>query len=65
MQTGELHITDVYQSQFTGQLILTVSTAVTDDRDEITGIIGADIQIEQLLRQAEAIEDVVDSDSDE
>lgn len=65
MQTGELHITDVYQSQFTGQLILTVSTAVTDDNDEITGVIGADIQIEQLLRQAEAIEDVVDSDSEE
>lgn len=65
MQTGELHITDVYQSQFTGQLILTVSTAVTDEHDNITGIIGADIQIEQLLRRADAIEDDVAQDEDE
>ena len=65
MQTGELHITDLYQSQFTGKLILTVSTAVTDENDEITGIIGADIQLEQLLRRAEAIEADVITDEDE
>lgn len=59
MKNGELHITDVYQSHFTGQLILTVSAAVTDDNDNITGVIGADIQMEQLLRRADALEEVV------
>jgi len=52
MQSGDLHIMDVYQSQFTGKLVITVSCAVTDENDKIVGVIGADIQLEQLLKQA-------------
>ncbi|GHU95202.1 histone-lysine N-methyltransferase [Deltaproteobacteria bacterium] len=55
MQTGDLHIMDVYQSQFTGKLIITVSCAVTDDNDRIVGVLGVDIQLEQLLRRANAL----------
>ena len=56
-KTGRLHITNVYQSHFTGQLILTVSTPMTDEHDEITGIIGADIQLEEILRRGESLAD--------
>ncbi|MBQ7738187.1 MAG: histone-lysine N-methyltransferase [Desulfovibrionaceae bacterium] len=55
MQTGDLHIMDVYQSQFTGKLIITVSCAVTDPNDTIVGILGCDIQIEHLLKRAAAL----------
>ena len=54
-KTGRLHITNVYQSAFTGQLILTVSTPMTNSEDEITGIIGADIQLEEILRRGESL----------
>ncbi|SHN68509.1 triose-phosphate isomerase [Desulfovibrio litoralis] len=58
-QTGKLHITDVYQSHFTRQLILTVSTPIIDENDNVVGVIGADIQMEQLLKRAEALEEEV------
>lgn len=51
VQTGKLHITNLYTSHFTGQLILTVSAPVTDGDDNITGVIGADIMLEQLLQR--------------
>ena len=55
MQTGDLHIMDVYQSHFTGKLIITVSCAITDDNDKIIGVLGVDIQLEQLLKRAQAL----------
>ncbi len=57
MKTGKLHVTDVYQSHFTDKLILTVSTVVTDKNDEITGVIAADIQLEELLQRAEVLKE--------
>lgn len=57
MKTGDLHIMDVYQSQFTRQLIITVSCAVTNAEDRIVGVVGADIQLEQLFRRAQDIKD--------
>lgn len=61
-QTGELHVTDLYQSQFTGKLILTVSAPVTDENDEIMGIVGADIQLEELLNRKAILEDTEKSE---
>lgn len=57
MKSGKLHVTDIYQSLFTDKLIVSVSAPVTDERDEICGIIGVDIQLDELLRQAEALEE--------
>ncbi len=57
MSNGELHITDVYQSQYTGKLILSVSKAVTDARDEIVGVLCGDIQLEEILQRATALEE--------
>lgn len=65
MQTGDLHIMDVYQSQFTGKLVITVSCAVTNDRDDIVGVLGADIQLEQLLQRAQALKQEVRSEDEE
>jgi hypothetical protein len=55
MRDGGLHISNIYQSQMTGKLILTVSTAITDKNDEITGVLGADIELEELLLRADAL----------
>lgn len=57
MSNGELHITDVYQSQYTSKLILSVSKAVTDDNDVIVGVLCGDIQLEEILQRATALEE--------
>jgi hypothetical protein len=54
---GQLHVTDIYQSLFTGKLVITVSIPVIDDNDRITGIIGADIQWEALLKRSGELEE--------
>ncbi|MBO5490480.1 MAG: histone-lysine N-methyltransferase, partial [Desulfovibrio sp.] len=65
MQTGDLHIMDVYQSHFTDKLIITVSCAVTDEKDNIVGVLGVDIQLEQLLRRARALQQEAADDEGE
>jgi len=57
MKTGTLHVTDIYQSMFTGKLVVSVSAPLIDQNDTITGIIGVDIQLEELLRHAEQLEE--------
>jgi hypothetical protein len=56
MRDGGLHLSNIYQSQMTGKLVLTVSTAITDKNDEITGVLGADIELEELLRRADSLD---------
>ena len=51
MENGKLHITDFYTSAFTGKLCLTVSVPVANERDEIKGVLGADIRFEELLKR--------------
>ena len=65
MRTGKLHITNVHQSQVTGQLIITVSTVITDANDEIIGVLGADIQLEEISRRAESLEAEVPNSEEE
>lgn len=55
MKTGTLHIMDLYQSSFTKKLIITVSCSVTDDKDNIIAVLGADLQLEYLLKHIELI----------
>ena len=57
MKTGTMHVTDIYQSLFTGKLVVSVSAPLVDDEDNITGIIGVDIQLEELLRRAETLDE--------
>ncbi len=56
MGDGELHISRVAQSKYTDQLYLTVSCAITDANDRIQGILGADIQLEAILKRAQALQ---------
>ena len=65
MRTGKLHFTNVHQSQVTGQLIITVSTVITDANDEIIGVLGADIQLEEIIRRAESLEAEVPNSEEE
>ena len=65
MRTGKLHITNVHQSQVTGQLMITVSTVITDANDEIIGVLGADIQLEEIIRRAESLEAEVPNSEEE
>ena len=65
MRTGKLHITNVHQSQVTGQLIITVSTVITDANDEIIGVLGADIQLEEIIPRAESLEAEVPNSEEE
>ena len=65
MRTGKLHITNVHQSQVTGQLIITVSTVITDANDEIIGVLGADIQLEEIIWRAESLEAEVPNSEEE
>lgn len=56
-QTGEMHIMDVYQSNFTRKLVITVSCAVTDENDRIVGVVSGDMQLEQLLKRAATLQE--------
>ncbi len=55
VKLGKLHMMDVYQSSFTGKLVITVSCAVTDEKDAICGVLGADIQLEELLKRSKLL----------
>lgn len=55
MASGDMHIMDVYQSHFTQKLVITVSSAVTDEQDRIIGVVSGDIQLEELLKRAAAL----------
>lgn len=65
MKTGEMHIMDVYQSHFTKKLVITVSCAVTDENENIIGVVSGDMQLERLLKRAKALEQVNRDDSEE
>lgn len=57
METGKMVITDFYKSHFTSKLCLTVSHPVTDENEEIIGVLGADIRFEELLKRQEDLEE--------
>lgn len=60
VETGKLHIMDIYQSHFTDKLIISVSVPVFDDKDDIAGILAIDMQFEELLRRADILEEDVE-----
>ena len=46
-------------------MVITVSCAVTNAKDDIVGVLGADIQLEQLLQRAQALKQEVRSEDEE
>jgi len=57
LQTGKVHVTDFFISKMTGVLCFTVSAPIVDDKDEMTGIFGIDIQFEDWVKRAEETDD--------
>jgi len=55
MRKGKLHVTDFYISKMTGALCFTVSEPITDDNDEMVGVFGVDIKVEDLVKEPEYI----------
>lgn len=49
-----IHITDFYKSKYTSELCVTVSAPIYDSEDEFIGVVGIDIQFEELARMSEA-----------
>jgi isopropylmalate/homocitrate/citramalate synthase len=50
LQDGKIHVSNFYVSYVTGVLCLTISTPIFDRNEKITGIVGFDIQFEDLVR---------------
>jgi len=53
MKDGEIHTTDFYISRIDGVLCITVSGPIRDERDEIIGVLGADIRFEDAAKLEE------------
>ncbi|MEK9150141.1 MAG: histone-lysine N-methyltransferase [Candidatus Desantisbacteria bacterium] len=50
LSDGKTYCSDFYTSKFTKKLCITVSTPIRNTREEIIGILGADIMFEELAR---------------
>ncbi len=57
LQTGKVHVTDFFISKMTGVLCFTVSAPIVNDKDEMIGIFGVDIQFEDWVKRAEEMDD--------
>ncbi|HPK54042.1 MAG TPA: histone-lysine N-methyltransferase [Smithellaceae bacterium] len=57
LQTGKVHVTDFFISKMTGVLCFTVSAPIVDDKDQMVGIFGIDIQFEDWVKRAENMND--------
>ena len=56
-QTGKVHVTDFFISKMTRVLCFTVSAPIVNDKDEMIGIFGVDIQFEDWVKRAEEMEE--------
>ncbi len=50
LKDGKVHVTDFYTSKITGALCITVSAPIRSNKEEIVGILGADIRFEDLAK---------------
>ncbi len=53
MKDGKVHVTDFYTSRYTGALCITVSAPITNEYEEIVGILGIDLRFEDLAKMEE------------
>ena len=58
LQTGKVHVTDFFISKMTAVLCFTVSAPIVNDKDEMIGIFGVDIQFEDWVKSAEDMTDM-------
>lgn len=50
MKDGQVHLTDFYISRIDGSLCITASAPIRDKREEIAGVLGADIRFEDAAK---------------
>jgi citrate (Re)-synthase len=50
LKDGKMHVVGPFTSRFTGALCITVSGPLRDKKDKMTGVFGADIRLEDLLK---------------
>lgn len=50
LKDGKVYVTDFYTSKITGALCITVSAPIRNKKEEIVGILGADIRFEDLAK---------------
>jgi isopropylmalate/homocitrate/citramalate synthase len=58
LRTGKVFVSDFFISKMTGILCFTVSAPIVNDKDEMIGIFGVDIQFEDWVRRAEDMDDM-------
>lgn len=58
LRTGKVYVSDFFISKMTGILCFTVSAPLVNDKDEMIGIFGVDIQFEDWVKRAEDMEDM-------
>jgi hypothetical protein len=58
LRTGKVYVSDFFISKMTGVLCFTVSAPIVNDKDEMIGIFGVDIQFEDWVKRAEDMEDM-------
>lgn len=58
LRTGKVFVSDFFISKMTGILCFTVSAPIVNDKDEMIGIFGVDIQFEDWVKRAEDMEDM-------
>ncbi len=57
-QTGKVYVSDFFISKMTGILCFTVSAPIVNEKDEMIGIFGVDIQFEDWVKRAEDMEEM-------
>lgn len=55
IEDGKLHVSGVCTSRITRALILTVSAPITDDYDEMIGVLGIDIRFEDVVKVIQSV----------
>lgn len=50
VKDGKIHVVGPFTSRFTGALCITVSAPLRNNRNKMTGVFGADIRLEELLK---------------
>ena len=58
LRTGKVYVSDFFISKMTGILCFTVSAPLVNDKDEMIGIFGVDIQFEDWVKRAEDMDDM-------
>jgi len=58
LQTGKVYVSDFFISKMTGILCFTVSAPIVNEKDEMIGIFGVDIQFEDWVKRAEDMEEM-------